>query len=98
MPNSLSTSGLTTATQAELLAAITASFQSIYGPNINVASDTPDGQIINIFIQSILDVEDLIANVYNSFSPDNAMGVVLDQRVAINGIQRQAGTYTVTPI
>jgi hypothetical protein len=32
------------------------------------------------------------------FDPDNAVGVVLDQRVAINGIQRQAGTYTVTPI
>lgn len=98
MPNSLDSTGLTTATQAELLAAMQTAFQSIYGPNVNLTSDTPDGQIIGIFSQAILDVEDLIANVYNSFNPDNAVGVVLDQRAAINGIQRQAGTFTVTPV
>lgn len=53
---------------------------------------------MNIFIQSILDLEDLLVQVYNMFDPDNAIGVVLDQRVAINGIQRQAGTFTVTNI
>src|SRR5581483_5728996 len=36
--------------------------------------------------------------IYNMFDPDNAVGVILDQRVAINGIQRQAGTFTVTNV
>lgn len=98
MPNVLDANGLTTATQAELYADISAAMQAIYGPNISLASDTPDGQMLNIFIQAILDVQDLIVQVYNTFDPDNAIGKVLDQRVAINGIQRQAGTYTVTPI
>lgn len=98
MPNILGPNGLETATYAELQAYFTAQYQTIYGSDINLASDTPDGQMMNIFIQSILDLEDLLTQVYNQFDPDNAIGKVLDQRVAINGIQRQAGTHTVTNI
>lgn len=98
MPNSLSSTGLITSTQAELLANYTAAFQSIYGSSVNLSSDTPDGQMINLFIQSVLDLQDLLTQIYNSFDPDNAIGVILDQRVAINGIQRQAGTYSTTNI
>lgn len=97
MPNIISATGLTTATKAELLAQYTLGYQSIYGFDINLESDTPDGQMMNLFIQSVLDVEDLLTQIYNMFDPDNAIGVVLDQRVAINGIQRQIGTYTITP-
>lgn len=98
MPNLLNSDGLQTATRAELLATYTTAMQAIYGTDINLESDTPDGQLINIIIQSVLDVEDLINNVYNAFDPDNAIGNVLDQRAAINGIQRQEGTYTITNI
>lgn len=82
----------------ELVAEFTANYQQIYGDDINLSSDTPDGQMMNIYIQAILDLEDLLVQVYNSFDPDNAVGVVLDQRLAINGIQRQAGTYTLTNV
>jgi len=98
MPNSIGPTGLQVATRDELLAQYTAAFQAIYGADINLDQDTPDGQMIGIFIQSVLDLEDLLVQIYNMFDPDNAVGVVLDQRVAINGIQRQAGTYTLTPI
>lgn len=98
MPNVLDATGLTLATQDELISTITAAMQAAYGPNINTASDTPDGQMLNIYVRGIQDVQDLIAAVYNSFDPDNAVGVVLDQRIAINGIERQAGTYTITNI
>ncbi|CAK9250667.1 unnamed protein product [Sphagnum jensenii] len=98
MPNQITSAGLQTASQAELLAYYTAQFQTIYGASIDLSSSSPDGQMINIFIQSVLDLEDLITNVYNMFDPDNAIGAVLDQRVAINGIQRLAGTYSTTNI
>lgn len=98
MPNLLDATGLQTATRAELVASFTAAMQQIYGTDINLASDSPDGQMMNIFIQSVLDLEDLLTQIYNQFDPDNAVGNVLDQRVAINGIQRQAGTFTVTPV
>lgn len=98
MPNQVGSNGIVTASQAELLALYTAGFQAIYGAGVNLGAQTPDGQQIGISIQAILDLEDLITQVYNGFDPDNAIGVVLDQRVAINGIQRLAGTFTVTNI
>ena len=98
MPNSLGPTGLTTSTQQELLAYFTTAYQTIYGSDINLESDTADGQVINIYIQAILDIENLLTQIFNSFDPDNAVGVVLDQRVAINGIQRLAGTFSLTNI
>lgn len=98
MPNSLGATGLVTMTQQELVDYFTTQYKSIYGADINLGSDTPDGQMMMIFIQSILDLEDLLTQINNMFDPDLAIGNVLDQRVAINGIQRQAGTYTITNI
>lgn len=98
MPNALTAQGLTTATREELIDYYSAEFRRIYGSDVNLESDTPDGQWVNIQVQAVLDIQDLLAEIYNSFDPDLAFGVVLDQRVAINGIQRQAGTYTITPI
>ncbi len=98
MPNSIGPLGLTLSTRAELISFYTAQFQAIYGADIDLNSDSPDGQLMNIFVQSVLDLQDLLSQVYNMFDPDNALGNILDQRVAINGIQRQAGTFTVTNI
>lgn len=98
MANEINAAGLTTATRDEIRTYYEDQFRLIYGSDINVGSDTPDGQIINIFVQSVIDLQDLLVQIYNSFDPDNAIGTVLDQRVAINGIQRQAGTFTTTNI
>lgn len=98
MPNSISASGLTTATREELVAQYTAAFQAIYGSDINLDQDSPDGQLMMIFIQTCLDNLDLMTQIYNGFDPDKAFGVVLDSRVAYNGIQRLDGTYTVTNV
>lgn len=98
MPNSLTSTGLTVVTQTELVTNYTASYEAIYGSTINLASNSPDGQMMMIFIQSVLDIANLLSQIYNSFDPDNAVGNVLDQRVAINGLVRQAGTFTLTNI
>src|SRR5215471_5615521 len=98
MPNVFDEKGLQLASRDEWVTYFTNAYQAIYGSDINLASDTPDGQMMNIQIQAILDVQELIMAVYNSFAVHNAIGVTLDQRVAINGIERQGGTYTVTPI
>lgn len=98
MPNSLGPTGLQLKTRDEIITELRASLVAIYGADINTDSDSPDGQWIGIIAQASVDLQDLLAQIYNSFDPDNAVGVVLDQRVAINGIQRQAGTFTITPI
>lgn len=94
----LTSDGIQVPTQAQLVAYLTAQYQAIYGSDINLDSDTPDGQMMNVYIQMLLDAADLIVQVNNSFDPDAAFGKTLDQRVAINGIQRQEGTYTVTAV
>lgn len=96
MPNVIDANGLQVATRDELITNYTANYELLYGPDINLDPDTPDGQEMNINAQAVLDLEDLVVQVYNMFDPDLAIGKVLDQRVAINGIQRQAGTFTVT--
>lgn len=98
MPNALTGSGITVASQAELVTFFTTAFQTIYGASININPETQDGEMIMTFIQAVLDQEDFLLNLGSSFDPDLAVGVLLDQRVAINGIQRQAGTYTQTNI
>lgn len=98
MPNIIDAAGLQTKTQSELIAEFTLAMQTIYGVDINLDQDTPDGQMMMIFIQAVLDTLELLIQVYNMFDPDNAIGTILDQRVAINGIQRQAGTFTTTNV
>lgn len=96
--DAVTSTGLTTQSLSDLVTSLTTSMQNIYGSDINVASNSPDGQLINIFAQAGIDIRELAAQVYNSFDPDQAQGTVLDQRVAINNIQRAGGTYTEQPI
>jgi uncharacterized protein YlzI (FlbEa/FlbD family) len=98
MPNIINANGLTVKTRAELITYFEDGFKAIYGNDINLSSDSPDGQMINLFVQATLDNLDLIKQWYNSFYPVNAYGVVLDQRVALNGIQRQGGTFSRTNV
>lgn len=100
MPNTIDAQGLQTKTLAEIKADIlngTADYPGyyqIYGPDINVGPNSPDGQQINIVAQAVVDMLELLAQVYASFDPDQAIGTVLDQRCAINGVVRRGATYT----
>jgi uncharacterized phage protein gp47/JayE len=100
MPNIINDSGIQTKTLEEIVASIVdgesdaPGLRQIYGSDINIDSDTPDGQLVNIFALAVKDVLDLATQVYNSFDPDFAVGRILDQRCAINGIERQGATYT----
>lgn len=94
MPNLLDANGLTVNSTSEIVANLTAAFQAIYGPDINVGPNSPDGQLIGILAQSIQDNLQLLVQVYNSFAVDSAFGVILDQRVALSGIVRDQGSYT----
>lgn len=92
--NNLSASGLTVNSTTDIVNNLTLAFQSIYGSQINVNPNSPDGQLINILAQAIEDNLQLLIQVYNSFAVDSAFGVILDQRVALSGIVRNQGTYT----
>ena len=98
MSDTLDDTGLTLQTLTEIVDDLTAKMQAIYGSDINVDPDSPDGQMINIFAQMAIDLRELLQSIYTSMDPDQASGTVLDQRVVINGITRSGATYTETPV
>lgn len=98
MSDVFDSTGLTLKTLTEIREELISSFQSIYGSDINTDPNSPDGQLINIFAQAGIDLREVIRQVNAGFDPDQAVGRVLDQRVVINGIRRNAGTFTFAPV
>lgn len=96
MPNIIDGNGLQVNSVNELLSALTNAFNTIYGANINLDQNTPDAQLINVLAQIFVSYSELLQDINASFDPDQAVGVILDQRVKINGITRKAGTKTTT--
>lgn len=100
MPNIIDSSGLQLKSLSEILNELLngtdkyPGLYQIYGPNINVGPNSPDGQLLNLIAQVTIDVEELLAQVYASMDPDQAIGTVLDSRCAINGVVRRGATYT----
>lgn len=68
--------------------------KDIYGTDINVDPNTPDGNMVNIPALAKSDILQFCVGIYDSFDPDQAIGVALDQISAICGAIRNAGTYT----
>jgi len=66
----------------------------IYGADVNVNQNSPDGQWINIFALAKQNVLELLVQIYNSKDPDQAVGIDLDAVSQLCGITRQGGTYT----
>lgn len=98
MADSFTSNGLTVATLNELVGQLENDFQAIYGPDINIGQNSPDGQLINIFAQGGIDIRELLMQLYNSFDPDTASGRILDERCAINNVFRKSGTFTTVGI
>ena len=98
MPDILNQNGLSVKTAIEIRAELNTALRNIYGNEINLDQNSPDGQMVGIYTQAAVDLRELITNAYNSFNPDRAIGRLLDERVVINNIIRKGGTYTITPI
>lgn len=98
MANQLDETGLTISTLQEIIDEITAAMQVIYGSDINVDPNSPDGQQINIFAQTVRDQLELLVSIFNSFDPDSVSGTLLDRRHALNGVARIPGSYTIQPV
>lgn len=100
MPNQITAAGIEIETYAQVVNNIVNGSSSspgmvqIYGSDINIGSNTPDGQMINIYALSKIDILNLCVAIYNSFDPDQAVGISLDRIAQIAGLTRKAGTYT----
>ncbi len=98
MTDVLNENGLTVSTLNEIISDLEQGYRDIYGNDINLDQNSPDGQLLNIQAQAMRDIREILVSINNGFDPDQAVGTILDQRVAINNIQRQGGTFTIQPV
>lgn len=86
----ISSTGISGLTYAEVLAALTTEYQSIFGSDVYLGNDSQDGQFIAITSQAISDAISATIAAYNAFSPSTAQGAGLSSNVKINGLARLA--------
>lgn len=96
--SSIDQTGLIIEPKAEIIEDLVGAYQTIYGVDINIDSNSPDGQLINIQAQAITDFLELLLDTYNNFAVTTSYGERLDQLVALNGIQRREGTNTLAEV
>lgn len=99
MPNTLDQNGLQIASITEILSEIQNGAVDFPGyltifPGANLQPNSPDANLINIFGQVAVDLEEFLQMIYDSFDPDQAIGPTLDARCAINGVAREGAAYT----
>lgn len=93
--------GLLTKDNQVLVNDLTTGFQDIYsrdGEVLNFESNTPDGQMIQLFAFAGTVNRELLTEVYNSCDPDKCVGAVQDNRYQINYLTRKQGSYTIQSI
>jgi uncharacterized phage protein gp47/JayE len=69
-------------------------FKRIYGTDIQIDADDPDGQLIGLIAQMRADNEDINLAVYQATDPDNSTGAWLEKMVAFAGLKRRAAQYS----
>ena len=73
-------------------------FKLIYGQDINLEQNSPDGQLLGIITNEIYDLQTLILHIYNSFDPDLAQGVELNKLLKLIAQTRRSSTKSIVDI
>ena len=73
-------------------------FKLIYGQDINLEQNSPDGQLLGIITNEIYDLQTLILHIYNSFDPDLAQGVELNKLLKLIAQTRRSSTKSIADI
>lgn len=93
--------GIQTKDNNTLVADLVTGFNDIYGQDgetLNLDSNTPDGQLIELLAFMGTTLREMITEVYNSCDPDKCVGAVQDNRYQINYIRRKTGSFTLQNI
>ena len=69
-------------------------FRAIYGQDINIDPDTPDGQMIGLLAQLRIDISEFASAAINAIDPDTASGHWQEINAAYAGIKRKVASYS----
>lgn len=92
--NYIGINGLVTQDLEAIKDDLTTKFKSIYGEDINLEQNSPDGQLINILAQEKKDILDLFTQYYNNLDPDRVIGIPQQILYKLNGLIINAYTYS----
>jgi len=81
----ISPQGVQVETLAEIYDRLAQGYREIYGQDIDLSQNTPDGQRIGIEARAILEAQEFGAALANSFDPDFAQGVSLQKIAKLSG-------------
>ena len=92
--NYIGVNGIVTQSLPEIISDITTDLKNIYGQNINVDSNSPDGQMINILAQIKKDILDLCVQYYNNLDTERVIGIPQQILYKLNNCIIKAYTYS----
>lgn len=92
--NYIGINGIVTQDLEDIIADITARLQYIYGADINVEQNSPDGQFINILAQAKKDILDLCVQYYNNCNTEMVVGIPQQILYQLNGLTIKAYSYS----
>lgn len=78
----------------DILDDLNSQLSQVFGNNINVSPESPEGQINGLLAESYANLWELIEFSYNAFDPSAATGETLSSLVTLNGITRLSATST----
>lgn len=94
MTNTISGSGIQIDTLTETRQAIEQGYKDIYGEDINLDQNTPDGQLVGIQAQAKQDMLDFSVLNYQSRDVDAVGGSEQDTLYKINGVYRKQSRFS----
>jgi uncharacterized phage protein gp47/JayE len=84
--------GISVQTYQEIYDELAAGYRTIYGQDINLDADSPDGQRVGIEAQERLDIQTFGLTLYNQLDPDFSIGSALNGVIKWAGITRRPAT------
>lgn len=92
MKPQFTSNGVAIQTFEEIFEELATGYRAIYGQDINLSQESPDGQRVGIEARAILDVQQFCMALSNSFDPDFAFGQGLGKIAKLSGIFLRPGT------
>lgn len=92
--NYIGINGIVTQDLNSITAELINDFKGIYGDNVNLESNTADGQWLNILAQQKIDALDFQVQLYNNIDVDSVVGLPQQVLYKLNGLTIKDYTYS----
>ena len=94
MANIIDANGITIDSLEDLITTYSDTLRNIYGSDIVLDPESPDGLLVNFLAQVTRDASEFAMKLYNAESINSAVGSLLDQKVAWFGLTRKPASYS----